>query len=184
MKERTMSGVHQLCLIALMSAVMCLIGPLSIPIGEVPISAATLMIYLSVYLLGTKMGTISCIVYLMLGFAGLPVFSGFTGGAAKLLGPTGGYLAGYIFMAFICGLFMEKSSYKMIWNIFGMILGTAVLYVFGTIWFMALTKSKLEYALAMCVVPFIFGDLAKIVFVEIAGREVRKRLINAGLLNG
>ena len=82
MKEQTVSGVRQLCMMAMMSAVMCVIAPLSIPIGSVPISAATLVIYLSVYLLGTKMGTVSCAVYLMLGFAGLPVFSNYTGGAA------------------------------------------------------------------------------------------------------
>lgn len=165
-----------------MSAVMCLIGPLSIPIGEVPVSAATLIIYLTVYLLGTKMGTISCIIYLLLGFAGLPVFSGYTAGAAKLLGPTGGYLIGYIFMALICGLFMEKSGYKMLWCITGMIIGTAVLYLFGTVWFIALTKCELGYAVTVCVAPFIIGDLAKIILSELAGREVRKRLKAAGLL--
>lgn len=184
MKEQTISVTHQLCMTALMSAVMCLISPFSIPIAEVPVSAATLTVYLAVYLLGTKMGTVSCIIYLLLGFAGLPVFSGFSAGAAKLLGPTGGYLAGYVFMALICGLFMEKSSYKRIWCIAGMIIGTAVLYVFGTAWFMVLTKSSLEYALAMCVIPFLLGDMAKIILVELVGREVRKRLITAGLLPG
>lgn len=182
MKEQTVSGVHQLCMMAMMSAVMCVIAPLSIPIGSVPISAATLVIYLSVYLLGTKMGTVSCAVYLMLGFAGLPVFSNYTGGAAKLLGPTGGYLAGYIFLALVCGLFMEKSSYKMIWCIIGMIAGTAVLYVFGTVWFVIMMKCDIGYAVSACVTPFIIGDLAKIIFSELAGREIRKRLKIAGLI--
>lgn len=182
MKEQTVSGVRQLCMMAMMSAVMCVIAPLSIPIGAVPISAATLVIYLSVYLLGTKMGTVSCAVYLMLGFAGLPVFSNYTGGAAKLLGPTGGYLAGYIFLALVCGLFMEKSSYKTIWCIIGMIAGTAVLYVFGTVWFVIMMKCDIGYAVSACVTPFIIGDLAKIIFSELAGREIRKRLKIAGLI--
>ena len=182
MKERTLSGVHQICLIALMSAVMCVIAPLYIQIGEVPVSAATLVIYLTVYLLGTKMGTISCIIYLLLGFAVLPVFSGYTAGAAKLLGPTGGYLTGYIFMALICGIFMEKSSYKTVWCITGMIAGTAVLYIFGTAWFMILTKCELGYAAAVRVAPFFIGYLAKIILSELAGREIRKRLVAAGLI--
>lgn len=182
MKEQTVSGVRQLCMMAMMSAVMCVIAPLSIPIGAVPVSAATLVIYLSVYLLGTKMGTVSCAVYLMLGFAGLPVFSNYTGGAAKLLGPTGGYLAGYIFLALVCGLFMEKSSYKTIWCIIGMIAGTAVLYVFGTVWFVIMMKCDIGYAVSACVTPFIIGDLAKIIFSELAGREIRKRLKIAGLI--
>ncbi len=79
MKEETVSAVQQLCFIALMAGVMCLLGPLSIPIGPVPISVMTLLIYLSVYILGMKMGTISCVIYLMLGFVGLPVFAGYTG---------------------------------------------------------------------------------------------------------
>ena len=179
MEEKTISGVHQLCLIALMSAVMCLIGPLSIPIGEVPVSAATLIIYLTVYLLGTKMGTISCIIYLLLGFAGLPVFSGYTAGAAKLLGPTGGYLIGYIFMALICGLFMEKSGYKMLWCITGMIIGTAVLYLFGTVWFMSVyAKSSgaigLVTVLSWCVIPFIIPDVIKIMLALFLAKQLSR----------
>ena len=103
MREKSRSTVYQLCFVALMAAVMCFMGPLSIPIGEVPVSFTNLIIYLSVYLLGMKMGTASCIVYLLLGMVGLPVFSGYSGGMAKLAGPTGGYLIGFIFMALICG---------------------------------------------------------------------------------
>lgn len=182
MREKSRSTVYQLCFVALMAAVMCFMGPLSIPIGEVPVSFTNLIIYLSVYLLGMKMGTASCIVYLLLGMVGLPVFSGYSGGLAKLAGPTGGYLIGFIFMALICGFFMEKSSYKMPWCIAGMILGTIVAYIFGTIWFMILMKCTFQYAMASCVLPFIFGDLAKIVFAELAGRELRKRLRLAGLV--
>ena len=89
MKEETIPAVQQLCFIALMAGIMCLLGPLAIPIGPVPISVMTLLIYLSVYILGMKMGTVSCIIYLLLGFVGLPVFAGYTGGAGKLLGATG-----------------------------------------------------------------------------------------------
>lgn len=182
MKEKSKSSVYQLCFIALMSAVMCFMGPLSIPIGEVPVSFTNLIIYLALYLLGMKMGTISFIAYLLLGMVGLPVFSGYSGGLAKLAGPTGGYLVGFIFLALISGLFMEKSSYKTPWCIVGMILGTAVAYLFGTIWFMILMKCTFQYAMAVCVIPFIFGDLAKIVLAELVGRELRKRLRLADLL--
>ncbi|KAI4452070.1 hypothetical protein C823_006639 [Eubacterium plexicaudatum ASF492] len=72
-KAVTVLPVRQLCSIALMSALMCLLGPLSIPIGLVPISLMTLIIYLTLYVLGMKMGTISCIIYLLLGFVGVPV---------------------------------------------------------------------------------------------------------------
>ena len=79
---------------AIMTAVMCILGPLSIPIGPVPITLTNLAIYLAMYILGTKRGSAAVCLYLLIGLAGLPVFSGFTGGPGKLLGPTGGYLIG------------------------------------------------------------------------------------------
>lgn len=182
MKEETVPAVQQLCFIALMAGVMCLLGPLSIPIGPVPISVMTLLIYLSVYILGMKMGTISCVIYLMLGFVGLPVFAGYTGGAGKLLGPTGGYLVGYIFLTLLSGFLMEKMAYRRIWCLLATIAGTAVLYVFGTAWFVVLMDCSIGYALSMCVVPFLIGDLAKIVLAELVGQEVRRRLRAANLL--
>ena len=91
----------QMALIAVMAAITCILGPLSIPIpvSPVPISLTNLAIYLTVCLLGWKFGTISYLIYLLIGIAGLPVFSGFSSGFAKLLGPTGGYLIGFIPMA-------------------------------------------------------------------------------------
>ena len=88
----------QMTLIAVMAAITCILGPLSIPIpiSPVPISLTNLAIYLTVCLLGWKFGTISYLIYLLIGIAGLPVFSGFSSGFAKLLGPTGGYLIGFI----------------------------------------------------------------------------------------
>ena len=87
---------YEITMTALMAAVTCILAPLSIPIGPVPISFTNLAIYLSLYLLGWKKGTISYLIYLLLGLVGLPVFSGFTGGPAKLAGPTGGYIIGFI----------------------------------------------------------------------------------------
>ncbi|MDE7313811.1 MAG: biotin transporter BioY [Eubacterium sp.] len=184
MKEESATAfpVRQLCFIALMSAVMCLLGPLAVPIGPVPISVMTLTIYLSMYVLGMKMGTVSCMIYLLLGFAGVPVFAGYTGGAAKLLGPTGGYLVGYICLTLVGGFIMEQFSYKRIWCILGMVVGTVVLYAFGTVWFMVLMKCELGYALSACVIPFLIGDLAKIVLAELVGQEIRKRLKAANLI--
>lgn len=184
MREEALGAteIRQICFIALMSAVMCLLGPLSIPIGPVPISVMTFIIYLTVCVLGMKMGTISCLIYLLLGFAGVPVFAGYTGGAAKLLGPTGGYLAGYIFLTIVSGFIIEKFSYQRIWCILGMILGTAALYLFGTAWFVILMKCDIGYALSACVVPFLIGDMAKIILAVLVGQEVRKRLKAANLI--
>ena len=125
----------QMALIAVMAAITCILGPLSIPIpiSPVPISLTNLAIYLTVCLLGWKFGTISYLIYLLIGIAGLPVFSGFSSGFAKLLGPTGGYLIGFIPMTIICGFAFEKfSNHGM--QIVGLAIGTIVADIFGTAW--------------------------------------------------
>lgn len=178
MKTKTMA------LIALMAAVTCILGPLSlaIPISPVPISFTNLAVYFTVYVLGTKRGTISYLIYLLLGLVGLPVFSGFTGGAGKLFGPTGGYLIGFIFMALICGIFMEKWPTKLYLHFAGMVLGTAVCYLFGTAWLAFQANMGFYAALAAGVIPFIPGDLVKIIIALLAGPLIRKQLKRAELV--
>ena len=158
----------QMTLIAVMAAITCILGPLSIPIpiSPVPISLTNLAIYLTVCLLGWKFGTISYLIYLLIGIAGLPVFSGFSSGFAKLLGPTGGYLIGFIPMAIICGFAFEKFSNR------GMqIVGLAI-------------EAHLTFyqALLAGVIPYIPGDLVKIILVVLAGPIVKKRLQSGGFL--
>lgn len=170
-------------LIALMAAVTCILGPLSItiPISPVPISLTNLAVYFTVYVLGMKRGTISYLVYLLIGLVGLPVFSSFSGGAGKLFGPTGGYLIGFIFMALICGFFIEKWPSKLYLHFAGMVLGTAVCYLFGTIWLAFQGNMDFYAALAAGVLPFIPGDLVKIIIALLAGPVIRKQLKRAGL---
>jgi len=173
---------YQMAVCALMAAVMCILGPMSIPIGPVPISLTMLAIYLAVFLLGTKFGTLSYGIYFLLGLVGLPVFSGGTGGLGKVAGPTGGYLIGMFFLAVITGIFVEKFQDKWYIIYLGMILGDAVNYIFGTAWFVISTKCTLRYALEMCVLPFIAVDLLKMAAALVLGLAVRKRLSRAGLL--
>ena len=183
-KGKTTKGkTKEITLIALMAAVMCILGPISlaIPISPVPISLGTLAIYLASYLLGMKRGTISCLIYLLIGIVGLPVFTGFTGGIGKVMGPTGGYMIGYIFMALICGFFAEKYNGKIPFSFAGMILGTAVCYAFGTAWLAIQNNMSFSAALAAGVLPFIAGDLAKIIIVLLIAPQINKRLKAANL---
>lgn len=175
------SKVYQMASTGVMTAVICILGPLSIPIGLVPISFTILAIYITLYLLGMKKGTLSTIIYLLVGFAGLPVFSGFTSGPSKLLGPTGGYLIGFIFMALISGFFIDRFINQWYLCILGMILGTAVCYIFGTAWLAYQANISASAALAAGVIPFIPGDLAKIALSAYIGPRIRNRLIRANL---
>ena len=181
MKNKKLT-TYQMAVTALMAAVMCVLGPLTVPIGAIPISLANLVICFTAWLLGPKFGTLSVAVYLLIGLIGVPVFSGYGAGLAKLAGPTGGYLVGYLLLAFIGGLFIEKSKGQPVVSCLGLVLGDAACYVLGTAWFVFQMKCELSYALAVCVYPFIALDLAKIVVSCVVGTLLRKRLVQAGVL--
>jgi len=176
-------SIYKIALIGVMSAIICILGPLSVPIGLVPISLTTFAVFLTVILLGWKMGTISYFIYLLVGMAGLPVFSGFSSGLGKLAGPTGGYLIGFIFMAIISGLFIDLFRGKVYMYVIGMVLGTVVLYVFGTAWLAYHLHLSFKAALAAGVVPFIPGDIAKITCAVIIGPIIRKQLVRAHIID-
>ncbi len=163
---------------ALMTAVTCILAPLSVPIGPVPISFTNLAIYISLYLLDWKRGTVSYFLYLLIGFAGLPVFSGFTGGVAKLAGPTGGYIVGFIPMAIIAGIVIDHFHQRWL-QLLGMIVGTAICYALGTAWFCMQSGYTVSAALAVCVIPFIPADLIKMLIAMTIGPEIRRRMESA-----
>ena len=149
-------------IIALCAAILSVLAPLSIPLaGKVPISLATFVVMLIGLLLGPNKGLLVVLVYIILAFIGLPIMSGFTGGAAKLLGATGGYVFGYLPLIYLTGLFGYKKSIGN--KVLGMLIGTIVLYAFGTAWFVYYTKMDLKAALLACVVPFLIGDALKMV---------------------
>ena len=173
---------HFLTVCGLIAAVFCVIGPITVPIGPVPVSLLTLAIYIAACVLGAYQTVVSVLVYLLLGAAGMPVFSGYQGGLAKVAGPTGGYLVGYLFLALLCGLAAEHSHSQPLLCLSGMVLGTAVLYAFGTLWFMAQTQTALWSALTLCVFPFVPVDLCKMAVALPVGRSTRSALDKAQLL--
>ncbi len=174
--KKTRMSTQTIALIAVMTAVTCVLAPLSIPIGPVPISLTNLAIYFGLYILGMKKETISYVAYMVIGFAGVPVFSGFTGGPAKLIGPTGGYLLGFIPMAIVAGFLIDKFEGRRIPSIIGMVIGTAICYVLGTAWFCIQADSQVVNALGLCVFPFLPGDVIKIAVAACFGPQIQKTL--------
>lgn len=174
--------IKRMTSISLMAALCCVLGPFSIPIGPVPVSLSTIAVFLCVFALGRKDGTVAVAVYILLGTVGLPVFSGFVGGIAKILGPTGGYIVGYLFLAWIAGWFIDRyPKEKAYLYVGGMLFGEVVLYVFGTAWFMFEMQVGLKEALGMCVIPFIPFDVVKILLSVVIGTVLRSALMRAGL---
>ncbi len=168
-------NTRDMTLIAVMAALICLAGPLTVAIGPIPLSLATFAVYLAGATLGAKRGTLAVALYMLIGAVGVPVFSGFSGGLQKLAGVTGGYLVGYLPCAWLTGLGAGGEEEKGIWRLPAMMaLGTAALYALGTAWFMFLTKNPLGAALGMCVLPFLPGDAVKIAAATLLARPVRR----------
>ncbi len=157
----------QLVRIALMAAVLCVLAPWKIPVGPIPITLASFGVYLAAGVLGPLEGTIAVVVYVLLGAVGVPVFSGFTGGAGCLLGLTGGYILGYIPCAAVSGLLMGRNA--PLWRrALALVAGTAVLYALGTAMYCIQSGKALAAALAACVLPFLPLDAVKIAVCAVA----------------
>ena len=157
----------QLVRIALMAAVLCVLAPWKIPVGPIPITLASFGVYLAAGVLGPLEGTIAVVVFVLLGAVGVPVFSGFTGGAGCLLGLTGGYILGYIPCAAVSGLLMGRNA--PLWRrALALVAGTAVLYALGTAMYCIQSGKALAAALAACVLPFLPLDAVKIAVCAVA----------------
>lgn len=182
MKQRP--NVKTLTLIGIMTAITCILGPLSIaiPMSPVPISFTTLALYFSTIILGWKKGTVSCMIYLLIGFMGIPVFSGFTSGPGKLFGPTGGYLISFTFMVLVAGYFADRFPGKIHMYVLGMILGTIITYGVGSVWLAYQANLSFKAALVAGVLLYIPGDVAKIIIAIINGPIIKRGIQKAGYL--
>ena len=171
-----------LVLTALMTAIICILAPLSIPIpiSPVPITLTNLVLCFGLFILPWKQLCLSYIVYMLLGLCGLPVFSGFSGGLGKLAGPTGGYLIGFLFLILIGGFFMTLSDgqHQLLFALAGLVLGSLVMYLFGTLWLAFQMHLTFIQALFAGVIPYLPGDILKIVLALLLGPQLRKRIPN------
>ena len=166
-------------MIALMTALICVAGPLSISIGPIPITLSHFAVYLAAAVLGAKGDTIAVALYLLIGAVGVPVFSGFSGRLQKLMGVTGGYLVGYIPGAWIGGLAVKpgQTQPEKKWLLpLNLVLGTLVIYILGTAWFILQTGNSLASAMGLCVLPFLPGDATKIVATTLLAWPIRRAI--------
>ncbi len=168
---------------AVCAALMCVLAPLSIPSynPDVPISLATFAAMVAGGLLTPRYAALSQVLYILIGFAGLPVFAGFTGGAGILARPSAGYVFGFIALAWIESVVFhclggegKSAPVQTALLVAGMIAGTAGCYIFGTIWFMAMMGTPLWTALVSCVIPFLFGDGVKILAAAVTVPQIRR----------
>lgn len=166
-----------IALISLMTALTVVSSWIIIPFGAVPVTFQTFVIFVSASLLGAKKATVSVLVYLLLGAVGLPVFAGFRGGIGALLGATGGYAAGFVFVALIAGLLIGRYGRKIHVMCIAFFAGTAVCYAVGTLWyvFVYLKGTGTAGVLVSCVLPFVVPDIIKAVAAAFVSKAVAER---------
>lgn len=152
------------CIIAILAQIQIALPSL------VPITLQTLGIYLVAMILKPKSAFTSSLIYILMGAIGLPVFAGFSGGIGILLGPTGGYIYSFPIIALIIS-FLNNDHLST--KLTALIIATAVCYCIGTLWFMYINQSSLLAALSLCVLPFIPGDLIKIVAAIILSNKIK-----------
>ena len=146
---------------------------LAIPIGPVPIVLQNMFVYLAGLLLGGRWGLASVGVYLLAGACGLPVFAGGLGGISRFIGPTGGYLIGYLPAVFLIGTISQKANPRVVSDVLAMICGTLVLYACGVSWLKIATGLPPAKALALGMYPFLIGDALKIAAAAVIARALR-----------
>ena len=154
--------LHMTVYASLLAALTAAGAYLAIPIGPVPIILQNLFIFLSGLLLGAKWGVASVGVYLLAGALGLPVFSGGVGGIGRFVGPTGGYLLGFLPAVFVIGMISEKTPNRVVFDVLAMLCGAILIYACGVTWLKVLTGMTLSKTLAVGMYPFILGDALKI----------------------
>jgi len=158
---------------SLFAALMAAGAYMAVPIGPVPIVLQNMFVLLAGLLLGSRWGLASVAVYLLAGIVGLPVFAGGTGGIGRIVGPTGGFLLGYLPVVFLVGRMAERLPRRMAWDVAAMTAGAVVLYACGVAWLAAVTGLPFGKALALGMVPFLPGDALKIAAAALIARAVR-----------
>lgn len=171
---------YDMAYIAVFAVLMAICSWISIP-TVIPFTLQTFAVFLAVCVLGGKRGTLSVIVFVLLGAIGVPVFAGFTGGLGIIMGNTGGYIIGFIFAGLLMWLVERIFGRKMWVQAVSMLLGMVTYYVFGTIWFMIVYMRTtgpvgLSAVLGWCVIPFIVPDLIKAALALFLGNTLRRPL--------
>ncbi len=168
------NNLSSLILAGVFAAVTAICAWLTIPLpfSLVPINLALLGVHLSGALLGWRYGLYSQLIYILLGAIGVPVFSGFSGGFGIITGATGGYIIGYAVCALVVGIFAGKST-STPRLVAGMVIGVALCYTLGTIWYVHLTQVGAWAALISCVLPFLPGDAIKILLALVLTKRLK-----------
>lgn len=168
---------------ALFAAIIGVLAQVTIPLPLVPITGQTLALGLAATILGSRYGTLSVLLYLLIGVIGVPVFAQLSAGLGIVFGPTGGFLFGFIPASFVIGYYMEKTSFTIKNAIIANVIGMFIALFFGTAWLKFFADLSWTAAFASGFAPFVIVGLIKAFLAASIGIAVRNRLTSAKLLH-
>ena len=180
-------NVRTICMIALLTAVTSVLSIMQIPTPwGVPFTLQTAAMALSGYLLGEKYGTVSTILYVLLGTIGVPVFAGMSAGPGVLFGATGGYIFGFVFMTLLCGIgraHMKKGAAGVVWLVVFSALGLAACHILGIIQLKFVAKMTWANAALVGSVPYLLKDIASMIGAYLVAVAIRQALQSTRLFD-
>ena len=156
------SWLLDVVLVVLFSAFVALTAQVEIPLWPVPLTLQTLGVLFTGAVLGSRRGALALLLYLTEGALGLPVFAGGASGVGYMLGPTGGYLVGFVVAAGVVGRLAQRGwDRRLVWAAVAMVIGNVIIYACGVAW-LAVFLGDLWGALVNGMLLFVVGDLIKI----------------------
>lgn len=180
-KRRT--AARDIAYTALGVALITVCAWISVPVGEVPFTLQTFAVAAAGSILGVRRGCAAVLVYVLMGLVGIPVFAGFQAGVPALMGATGGYILGFLFAALLPALFSHipvKNRIARAAVLYcGMMLGLAICYLFGTVWFLLVYNNGVAdpigvgAALSLCVIPYLIPDAVKLFLAALLSARLK-----------
>lgn len=168
---------------AIFAAITGILAQVEIPLPLIPISGQTLAVGLAATILGSRQGALAMVCYMLLGAVGVPVFAGFSGGLQVIVGPSGGYIIGFIATAFVTGFILEKTRFTVPMALYANVIGMFITLLFGTVQLKIVLDLGWGAALAAGVYPFLAVGFIKAFLASWIGITVRQRLIQANLIH-
>jgi len=173
-------STRNMCYIAVFASFIAVSAQISIPLPYgVPLTLQTLAIAFGGIMLGPQKGAMAVLIYILLGIVGVPVFAGLRGGIAVIVGPTGGFILSFPFIALIAGLSTALSEKRRKWLFpAGLILGAVINYLFGMLWFRYVMEIELQAAFTVAVLPFIPGTIMEIMLLSLTKPQKKRYVLN------
>lgn len=174
-------STKDLCSIGIFTAIIIALSQIKIPLPYgVPMTLQTFIIPFAAIVLGAKRGTVSALLYVVLGALGLPVFAGFTGGLGFVFGMTGGFILSFPIMALTAGIGAEKGG--KVWLGLGLVIGSVINYLCGMLMYSFVVGTDLKTTFVACVLPFIPTAIIKVILAGMLGVKCKAVLEKGGVL--